>query len=43
MFNRKQKLSSFGRYALFIDLNPLIIVEGIPVAADALVELKGGI
>ena len=26
-----------------IDLNPLIIVEGIPVAADALVELKGGI
>ena len=26
-----------------IDLNPLIIVEGIPVAADALVVLKGGI
>jgi len=26
---------------LSIDLNPLIIVDGLPVAADALVELKG--
>ena len=26
---------------LSIDLNPLIIVDGLPIAADALVELKG--
>ena len=27
---------------LSIDLNPLIIVDGSPIAADALVELKDG-
>ena len=32
-----------NKQIISIDLNPLIIVEGIPVAADALVELKGGI
>ena len=26
---------------LSIDLNPLIVVDGLPIAADALVELKG--